>query len=261
MFSQSLAAPNPPPVTRSQMQWGMSRAPKRYTAIPCLVVHFCTFLYYVSAHLGQCAVTTIAGQVLHPLHTAMWTCSVSCQTLTLYGLEQGLAPLEPEETRKATSRLAIALLAIQGMMWTGALGEVYQGALAVNYAYIAASFTCFAVLLHYGVWAPLNASSKHVYKVEDAKRVPRSLPAAPLPAAASTIHPRLDAPDPTSAATLGALTVRRRRAQVSPRLRLPLHTHPTRARRPPSPSLDRLDPSLDRRHRAWRLASLASWSS
>ena len=133
------------------MQWGMSRAPKRYTAIPCLIVHACTFLYYVNAHMGQCTVLTIAGQVLHPIHSAMWCASVSCQTLTLYGLEQGLAPLEAHETRKASSRLAISLISIQGMMWTGALGDVYQGAIGVNYAFLTASFFFFAVLLKYGV--------------------------------------------------------------------------------------------------------------
>ena len=157
------------------MQWGMSSAPERYTAIPCLVVHFCTFLYYLRAHLGQCTLLTIAGQFHHPIHTAMWSISVSCQTLTLYGLEQGITTLEPERTRKATARVAIALIAVQGVMWVGAVGDVYQGATAVNGALFFASFSFFGVLLLYGVWLPLNASREHVYLVEAPEKVRGSL--------------------------------------------------------------------------------------
>ena len=88
-------------------------------------------VYYTMEMAEPCVLLSHYGLETRPIHCFMWICSISAQTITLYGLEiEVLAerdPLQGSASAKRISELCIGLLSVQVMCWGGVITDVVHG--------------------------------------------------------------------------------------------------------------------------------------
>eukprot|EP00310_Coccolithus_braarudii_P002964 CAMPEP_0183360580 /NCGR_PEP_ID=MMETSP0164_2-20130417/55625_1 /TAXON_ID=221442 /ORGANISM="Coccolithus pelagicus ssp braarudi, Strain PLY182g" /LENGTH=295 /DNA_ID=CAMNT_0025534977 /DNA_START=104 /DNA_END=991 /DNA_ORIENTATION=+ len=143
-----------------------------------------TALFYLQRWLGSACtlpVRWVSGSGLCPLHYALWAASMSGQVVTLFTLERTLA--ERGRRRKVGEhpgsccartphrRCCLALLSVQGMLWSGGLADTMRHATwSLAWALLAASFACFYMLLATGIVSPLSDAQAHPIPHDDAAR-------------------------------------------------------------------------------------------
>ena len=79
-----------------------------YTVVPCIGVHLFTMVYYTMEMAEPCVLLSHYGLETRPIHCFMWICSISAQTITLYGLEiEVLAERDPLQGSASAKRIPL----------------------------------------------------------------------------------------------------------------------------------------------------------
>ena len=152
----------------------VSQQQKRHLFVaPMLIVHLLAACFYgLSARSSHCTLAArwSMGSGVIPLHYGLWMCSISAQVLTLFHMERGLVGGNGKSTDavgKSTTDAStvaptpahrsccIALLAIQGMLLFGAVGDAWHGSLIINLLAHSCCFACFYALLLFGIARPI----------------------------------------------------------------------------------------------------------
>ena len=153
----------------------VSATVRKMFVTPALTVHFITFLYYsAEVCMPSCTLASRwpdAHMGVGFLHYALWSTSISAQCFTLFSIKRSLTPRAQLEALDSTAtpdhrNVCLALLGVQGMLWTGALGEIYPqvtGSLIL----LTLSFYFFYMLIVTGIWRPLSGCRRQELESPD----------------------------------------------------------------------------------------------
>lgn len=141
-----------------------------YTVVPCIGVHLFTMVYYTMEMAEPCVLLSHYGLETRPIHCFMWICSISAQTITLYGLEiEVLAerdPLQGSASAKRISELCIGLLSVQVMCWGGVITDVVHGWPVVQGAALLAAMCALYLTLPLAALRPLERCKQKYSKID-----------------------------------------------------------------------------------------------
>ena len=108
-----------------------------------------TAFYILDEAVGKCAIPSVFGRHLHPLHYCMWLCTMHIDILTVYAQASHQVSFGAAERASNSRQLFSALICSHLIFWCGFFGNYLDWGNGWTLAFLSGAFASFAVTVSF----------------------------------------------------------------------------------------------------------------